>query len=167
MSVNTQRVLHVKYLSHKVSADIFGTRRDMHLAARDELATTYHVTKDLLRRSPKVRIVPSNGAGYDTVNVKHCTEAGVLVPNQADGNRQSVAEHALGTLLCLSKAIIKTGRTMRREAGMSRNPYLGNKVHGKTTGTTVLGCVGRLCRGIRARAFGLVRGWAERQPAAS
>jgi D-3-phosphoglycerate dehydrogenase len=74
------------------------------------------------------------------------------VVNQAGGNRQSVAEHALGMLLCLSKRIIETDRIMRREAGMNRNAYLGNEAHGKTIGIIGLGYVGsrlaELCRGI-------------------
>jgi D-3-phosphoglycerate dehydrogenase len=177
MSVNTKRVFYVKYLSHSIFADLLNARPDVRLdrlendsaehavapilaaahafqigAARDELASTYHVTRQLLRRMPNLLIVSSNGAGYDTVDVKACTEAGVLLVNQAGGNRQSVAEHALGMLLCLSKRIIETDRIMRREAGMNRNAYLGNEAHGKTIGIIGLGHVGsrlaELCRGI-------------------
>jgi D-3-phosphoglycerate dehydrogenase len=96
--------------------------------------------------------VSSNGAGYDTVDVEACTAAGVLVLNQAGGNRQSVAEHALGMLLCLSKRIIETDRIMRRQAGMNRNAFLGNEAQGKTIGIIGLGHVGsriaELCRGL-------------------
>jgi D-3-phosphoglycerate dehydrogenase / 2-oxoglutarate reductase len=177
MSVNTKRVFYVEYLSHNVFAELLGARPDVRLdrlendsaqqsvapilseahafqigAARDELASAYHVTPELLWRTPNLLIVSSNGAGYDTVDVKACTEAGVLVVNQAGGNRQSVAEHALGMMLCLSKRIIETDRIMRREAGMNRNTYLGNEIHGKTIGIVGLGYVGsrlaELCRGV-------------------
>ena len=96
----------------------------------------------------------SNGAGYDTVDVKACTEAGVLVVNQSGGNRHSVAEHVLAMLLTLSKRIIETDRVMRREDGMNRNTYIGNEAHGKTIGIVGLGNVGsrvaELCRGLFA-----------------
>ena len=35
----------------------------------------YHVTKDLIARAPNLLIVSTGGAGYDTVNVKDCTDA--------------------------------------------------------------------------------------------
>src|SRR5262249_11777300 len=47
-------------------------------SARDELAKKYHAGPDLLRRTQSLLIVSTNGAGYDTVNLKACTEAGIL-----------------------------------------------------------------------------------------
>ncbi len=47
----------------------------------------------------------ASGAGFDTVDVAACTKAGVIVVNQAGGNRESVAEHTLGLMLALTKRI--------------------------------------------------------------
>lgn len=179
MPANTKRVFYVKYLAHNIFAELLGARPDIRLdrlendsadqvvapilaaahafqigAARDELAATYHVDKDLLRRTPNLLMVSSNGAGYDTVQVPACTEAGVLVLNQSGGNRHSVAEHVLAMLLCLSKRIIETDRIMRRQDGMNRNAFIGNESQGKTIGIVGLGNVGsrvaELCRGLLA-----------------
>src|SRR5215469_4740377 len=68
-------------------------------STRDELARHYHAGAELLAHTPNLLIVSTNGAGYDTVDVKACTEYGVLVVNQAGGNAESVAEHVLGLLL--------------------------------------------------------------------
>jgi D-3-phosphoglycerate dehydrogenase / 2-oxoglutarate reductase len=177
MPVNTKRVFYVKYLAHGGYADLLATRPDVRLdrlendsedrvaepilaaahgyqvgAARDELAVKYHVQGDLLRRAPNLLIVSSNGAGYDTVDVAACTQAGVLVVNQAGGNAESVAEHALAMLLCLSKRIVETDRVMRRQDGIERNAFMSAEVLGKTVGIVGLGNVGRrlaeLCRGL-------------------
>ena len=59
-------------------------------------------------RTPNLLIVSSNGAGFDPVDVDACTGAGVLVVNQSGGNANSVAEHALGMLLTLSKRILES-----------------------------------------------------------
>ncbi len=67
----------------------------------------FHVDADLLRRAPNLLIVSSNGAGFDPVDVDACTAAGVVVVNQSGRNAHSVAEHALGMLLTLSKRIIE------------------------------------------------------------
>ena len=179
MPANTKRVFYVKKLANPIFAELLGARPDIRLdrlenesseqvvapvlaaahafqigAARDELARTYHVDEDLLRRTPNLLIVSSNGAGYDTVDVPTCTEAGVLVLHQSGGNRQSVAEHVLAMLLCLSKRVIETDRIMRREEGMNRNAFIGTESHGKTIGIVGLGNVGsrvaELCRGLLA-----------------
>ncbi len=99
-------------------------------------------------------IVSSNGAGFDPVDVDACTAAGVVVVNQSGGNAHSVAEHALGMLLTLSKRIIEADRALRRDANVNRNALMGTEAQGKTIGIVGLGNVGRriaeLCRGLLA-----------------
>jgi D-3-phosphoglycerate dehydrogenase / 2-oxoglutarate reductase len=74
------------------------------------------------------------------------------VVNQSGGNANSVAEHALGMLLTLSKRILEADRALRREANVNRNALMGNEVGGKTIGIVGLGNVGRriaeLCKGL-------------------
>ncbi|MGY3608246.1 MULTISPECIES: hydroxyacid dehydrogenase [unclassified Bradyrhizobium] len=177
MTVNNKRVFYVKYLAHNIYAEILKGRPDVRLdrlenespdevaapileaahayqigAARDELARHFHVDQDLLRRTPNLLIVSSNGAGFDPVDVDACTAAGVLVVNQSGGNANSVAEHALGMLLTLSKRIIESDRVLRRQRDVNRNALIGNEAQGKTIGIVGLGNVGRriaeLCRGL-------------------
>jgi len=177
MSVNNKRVFYVKYLPNPIYVDILTARPDVRLdrlenespdaiaapilaaahayqvgAARDELAKHFHVDADLLVRAPKLLIVSSNGAGYDPVDVEACTAAGVLVVNQSGGNAHSVAEHALGMLLTLSKRIIEGDRALRRDPNVNRNALIGTEAQGKTIGIVGLGHVGRriaeLCKGL-------------------
>ena len=112
-------------------------------SARDELARHYHVSSDLLEKTPNLLIVSTNGAGYDTVTVKDCTESGVLVVNQAGGNAESVAEHVLGMMLCLAKRVGECDRALRAGTLADRNNYTGNEVIGRTIGIIGLGHVGR------------------------
>ncbi len=177
MTVNNKRVFYVKYLAHQVYADMLAAQPDVRLdrlenesaeevfapilamahayqigAARDELARHFHVDQDLLRRAPNLLIVSSNGAGFDPVDVDACTAAGVLVVNQSGGNAHSVAEHALGMMLTLSKRIIQADRTLRRERDVNRNSLMGTEIEGKTIGIVGIGNVGRriaeLCKGL-------------------
>ena len=177
MSVNNKRVFYVKYLAHDIYATILRARPDVRLdrlenestedvaarilatahvyqigAARDEIAPHFHATRDLLRRAPNLLIVSSNGAGFDPVDVEACTEAGVVVVNQSGGNANSVAEHALGMLLTLSKRIPEADRALRRSANVNRNALMGTEAQGKSIGIIGLGNVGRriaeLCKGL-------------------
>src|SRR6185369_11077809 len=177
MTVNNKRVFYVKYLAHEIYTEILKARADVRLdrlenespeeisapilsaahayqigAARDELARHFHVDQDLLRRAPNLLIVSSNGAGFDPVDVEACTKAGVLVVNQSGGNAHSVAEHALGMLLTLSKRIIEADRALRRERDVNRNALIGREAAGSTIGIVGIGNVGRriaeLCKGL-------------------
>lgn len=177
MAVNNKRVFYVKYLAHDIYTEIMKGRPDVRLdrlenespaevftpilsaahayqvgAARDELARHFHVDRDFLKRTPNLLIVSSNGAGFDPVDVNACTEAGVLVVNQSGGNANSVAEHALGMLLTLSKRILESDRALRRERNVNRNALIGNEARGKTIGIVGIGNVGRriaeLCNGL-------------------
>ncbi len=177
MSVNNKRVFYVKYLAHPIYSEIMQARPDVRFdrlenesadevaapivsaahvyqigAARDEIARHFHVDRDLLKRAPNLLLVSSNGAGFDPVDVDACTAAGVVVVNQSGGNAHSVAEHALGMMLTLSKRIIEADRALRRDANVNRNALIGTEVQGKTIGIIGIGNVGRriaeLCRGL-------------------
>jgi D-3-phosphoglycerate dehydrogenase len=124
-------------------------------ASRDELASHFHVTKELLAQCPKLLVVSSNGAGYDTVDVEACTQAGVLVVNQAGGNAQSVAEHALGMMLSLSKRIVEVDKVLRRDEPFERVAYKGGEVFGKTVGIIGIGNVGSKLAGMCRSALGM------------
>ena len=179
MTINTKRIFYIDQLADPSFADTLKMRPDITLdrlagddpetvtkpvlaaahayqtsSTRHELPRPYWADAPLLARTPNLLVVSTNGAGYDTVNLAACTAAGVLVVNQAGGNREAVAEHVLGMMLGLSKRIIETDRYMRRTAGINRNVFLGNDIHGKTVGIVGLGHVGsrvaELCRGLFA-----------------
>src|SRR6266849_5540432 len=177
MKENVKRVFYVRYVAHPCYLDIIAQRPEIRLdkiehetadeiarpimasahayqigSARDELASRFHVERGLLARMPNLLVVSTNGAGFDTVDVRHCTEAGVLVVNQSGGNAEAVASHVLAMLLMLSKQIIQTNHALRRGAMRDRAAFMGTDVKGRTIGIVGLGNVGRrvaeLCRGL-------------------
>jgi D-3-phosphoglycerate dehydrogenase / 2-oxoglutarate reductase len=119
-------------------------------SARDELNPKFYVERDLLARMPKLLVVSTGGAGFDTVNVKDCTDAGVLVVNQSGGNAEAVASHVVAMMLSLSKKIVQTNHALRAGTMNDRSAFVGTDVHGRTIGIVGLGNVGRrvaeLCR---------------------
>ena len=96
-------------------------------SAKDELPKQWFVTESLLARCPNLLCVSSNGAGYDTVDVAACTRAGVLVVNQAGGNAQSVAEHAIGLMLDVTRQISQNDRLLRTERGYTPRRHHGQR----------------------------------------
>jgi D-3-phosphoglycerate dehydrogenase len=174
-----KRVFYVRYLAHPDYLDILGRRPDVRLdklenesddadaapilaaahayqigSARDEIAVKYHVTGALLARMPNLLVVSTNGAGFDTVDVKDCTAAGVLVVNQTGGNSEAVAQHVLGMMLCLAKRMVETDRALRSGTLGDRNLFMGRELQGRTIGIVGLGNVGRRIAEV-CRFFGM------------
>src|SRR4029077_13441520 len=168
MKSATKNVFYVKYLPDDLYIDALKRDGDINLtklenespasvadpvlkaahgyqcgATRQELAQHFHVTDALIAKCPNLLVVSSHGAGYDTVDVDACTKAGILVLNQSGGNAQSVAEHALGMMLSLSKKIVQVDKALRRGGLSDRAAFKGTEVYGKTVGIIGLGNVGR------------------------
>ena len=172
---NVKRAFYVRFVNHPCYLEILAQRPEIRLdklendspdavaapvlaaahayqisSARDELPTKYHAHKELLARTPNLLIVSTGGAGFDTVNVKDCTHAGVLIVNQTGGNADAVAAHVLAMMLMLSKQIIQTDHALRKGTMHDRNAFMGNDINGRTIGIVGLGNVGRrvarLCR---------------------
>ena len=112
-------------------------------SSRHEVPDEYLCGRALLERCPELLLVSTAGAGYDTVDVDACTEAGVLVVNQAGANAQAVAEHTVGMLLALTKNMPWTDRSLHRERVADREIFKGRNAQHATVGLIGLGEVGR------------------------
>jgi len=124
-------------------------------SSRQELPGHLHGADELLARCPDLLVISADGAGVDTVDIDACTRAGVIVVNQAGGNREGVAEHALALMLSLAKRIGETDRALRRDRNWHRNDYLGNDILNKTVGIIGLGHVGGRLATICRTAFSM------------
>jgi D-3-phosphoglycerate dehydrogenase len=177
MKDNVKRVFYVRQVSHPCYLEIIAQRPEIRLdklendtadqasepiiaaahayqigSARDELNPRFHARRELIARMPNLLVVSTGGAGFDTVNVADCTDAGVLVVNQSGGNAEAVAAHVLAMVLALSKQIIQTNHALRRGSMHDRTAFTGSDVNGRTIGIVGIGNVGRrvaeLCRGL-------------------
>ncbi|MGO2148575.1 hydroxyacid dehydrogenase [Halomonas sp.] len=112
-------------------------------SAKDETPLHWHAHAELLAKTPNLLCVSTSGAGYDTVDVDACTNAGVLVMNQSGANAVSVAEHTIGLMISISKRLGESDRRLRSETGFSRESLMGNELCGKTLGLVGIGHIGR------------------------
>lgn len=125
-------------------------------SGRHSVAEQFHVTADLIRRMPNILVVSTSGSGADTVDLDACTAAGVAVVNQAGGNREAVAEHAVAMMIALSKGMFLHDRALRSGVGFVPVPkFLGSEILGKTIGIVGLGNVGSRIAEICRTAFGM------------
>ncbi len=124
------------------------------MAARDELPRALHVHAELLSKLPNLLVAASYGAGYDTCDPRACTEASVLLLNQAGGNAEGVAEHAVGMMLACLKRMPEAHAAMKAGRAADRNALIGRDIKGMTVGLVGAGNVGRRTAEILKLAFG-------------
>ena len=109
------------------------------------------VTKEVLERAPKLRVIGRAGVGVDNVDLPAATDAGVLVMNTPGGNAVSVAEHTLALMLSMARSVPQAN--VSTKAGKwEKKRFLGNELRGKTLGIVGLGMIGREVL-KRARSF--------------
>jgi D-3-phosphoglycerate dehydrogenase len=115
-----------------------------HLADCDALLvrSAVKVTKDVLSKAPKLRVIGRAGVGVDNVDLAAATEAGVLVMNTPGGNAVSVAEHTLALMLSMARAVPQASFSTK-SGKWEKKKFLGNELRGKTLGVIGLGSVGR------------------------
>src|SRR5258708_24234624 len=111
------------------------------------------ITKDLLRRATRLRVIGRAGVGVDNIALEDATALGIAVINAPAGNTVAVAELFFGTLIGLIRRLPDAALSMR--AGKwDRAQLLGTELKGKTL---VIVGVGRIGGEIatRAHAFGM------------
>ena len=115
---------------------------------------TTPVDDALLAAHPRLLLLARRGVGYEAIDVAAAGARGRVVTIAAGGNGPSVADHALGLMLAVSKQLVSLTQGMR-EGSWVFGP--GLELHEKTVGIVGLGRVGRLVarrlRGFDARVL--------------
>jgi D-3-phosphoglycerate dehydrogenase len=124
-----------------------------HLAEADALLvrSAVQVTREVLEKAPRLRVIGRAGVGVDNVDLDAATQAGVLVMNTPGGNAISVAEHTLALMLAMARHI-PLANASTRGGKWEKKKFMGHELRGKTLGIIGLGSVGREVL-KRARAF--------------
>jgi D-3-phosphoglycerate dehydrogenase / 2-oxoglutarate reductase len=101
-----------------------------------------------------LKFVARLGSGMEIVDREVAAQKGILVISAPEGNRQAVAEHALGMLLCLINKIHIADRELRAFI-WRREICRGIEISGKSIGIIGLGNTGsafaRLLRGFNCK----------------
>jgi D-3-phosphoglycerate dehydrogenase len=110
------------------------------------------VTKDLLAKAPKLRVVARAGVGLDNIDLRECERRGIKVVNTPDASTIAVAELAVGLMISLLRRIPRADSTMKQKR-WEKESLLGRELHGKTVGIIGFGRVGAAVA-ERLRSFG-------------
>lgn len=109
------------------------------------------MTESVLSKLPDLRVIARAGVGYDRVDVAAATRRNIAVTITPNANHESVAEHALGMLLALTRNIVGHHQDVL-DGDWSRRRMV--PLRGRTLGLIGLGRIGRSVV-PRAQAFRL------------
>lgn len=106
------------------------------------IRTKFQVDREVLDAGSKLRCIARAGAGMDNIDEAYARDRGVACINAPEGNRDAVAEHALGMLLALMNNFRKADAEVR-EGVWDREGNRGWELKGKTVGIIGYGNTGR------------------------
>jgi len=122
--------------------------------SREELETCIHEYQGIILRSrikmdqaflekaTSLQFIGRPGAGLENVDLNYCDKLGIKVFRSPEGNRDAVAEHAIGMLLGLFNNLKKADTEVRNSIWL-REENRGFELMGKTVGIIGFGYMGK------------------------
>ena len=74
------------------------------------------LVREQIEKMPNLKIIASNGVGYDATDVVACSERGIKVTNTPDVLNDDVADMALGLFLAVRRELVKGDAHVRSGA---------------------------------------------------
>lgn len=130
---------------------------DPQIASETEILVVFvysPLTKEVLDKFPKLKLVQSMSTGYDHIDLAVCNERKITVTNIPAYGDNTVAEHTFGLLLNLSRNIHKAYLRSLQDDCFSYEGLMGFDLKGKTIGVIGTGRIGRNVIKI-ANGFGM------------
>jgi phosphoglycerate dehydrogenase-like enzyme len=127
--------------------------------AQGVIVLTPNVTAASVSKPENLLVMARFGVGYDSVDVKACTAADVLVTITTGAVDRPVAEAAVGWMIALSHNVLAKDRLVRTGQWDERSKYMGRELRDRTLGIVGLGGIGR-------KTVELLRGFGMKPPLA-
>lgn len=109
------------------------------------------MTKEVIEKAKNLKIIARAGVGVDNIDVPAATDQGILVVNAPQSTSITVAEHAMGLMLSLSRKIAIADASVK--AGKwEKSKFMGMELRNKTLGVIGMGRIGSQVV-KRAKAF--------------
>ncbi|HIP42433.1 MAG TPA: phosphoglycerate dehydrogenase [Aquifex aeolicus] len=111
------------------------------------------VTKELIERAEKLKVIGRAGVGVDNVDIEEATKKGILVVNTPGANTIGATELTMMHMLTIMRNGHKAHENILNYR-WDRKKFMGEELYGKTLGIIGLGNIGSQVA-IRAKAFGM------------
>lgn len=126
-----------------------------HLENADAIVLrTQTLSRELVGKAPRLKMVSRHGVGYDAVDVEALDERQIPLAIVGDVNSATVAEHAMALMLAACRKLLEQDSAMRVSDWERRNIHDSAELLGKTLLIIGYGKIGRRLAGL-AEAFGM------------
>ncbi|MFM8597298.1 MAG: NAD(P)-dependent oxidoreductase [Flavobacteriales bacterium] len=97
------------------------------------IRSRFTIDAQFLANCQNLKFIARSGSGLENIDTKICKELGIRIYNSPEGNRNAVAEHALGMLLSLFHKIQKANKEVSNGLWL-REQNRGEELDGKVVG---------------------------------
>ena len=129
------------------------------------LARGTQITREIMEAAPKLKVIARHGVGYDSVDLRAANELKIPVVYTPAANTESVAELAIGFMICLGRKILRANTVMKSEGLLSdkvtlqvmtkRSGLVNADLWGQTMGVIGVGRIGSSVSRKMIAAFNL------------
>lgn len=112
-------------------------------AAEGVLVRRLHVTRDIIKRFSRCKILMRYGVGTDNIDIPSATQAGMIIGHVPSYCIDEVSTHAFALLLSCIRAIAQTHHKMQQGGWDLERSIPISRTKGRTLGIAGLGQIGR------------------------
>jgi len=99
------------------------------------------IDKEIVDNAQNLRFVARVGSGMESIDTAYCKAKNIVCLNSPEGNRNAVAEHCLGMLLCLNNKLLIADAEVK-SGKWNREKNRGIEIEAKTIGIIGYGNTG-------------------------
>ena len=140
-------ILHETLINAGFQCDLFWDKTPEELIALlpnyegAVIRSKFKFNKDILEKATKLKCIGRVGAGMENIDLKYAISKGIFCVSAPEGNRDAVAEHALGMLLMLLNNLKRADNEVRTGI-WKRAENRGYEIKDKTIGIIGYGNMG-------------------------
>ncbi|WP_341656071.1 NAD(P)-dependent oxidoreductase [Blattabacterium cuenoti] len=106
------------------------------------LRSRLKIDKEFIEKAINLKFIARIGSGTENIDTDHVIKKGITLISSPEGNKDAVAEHAIGMLLCMMNHIIHSHQQIIT-GKWSRETNRGIEIMGKTIGIIGYGNTGK------------------------
>ncbi|QIK16661.1 hydroxyacid dehydrogenase [Blattabacterium sp. DPU] len=107
------------------------------------LRSRLKIDKKFIKRAKNLKFIARIGSGIENIDKDYAIKKGITLISSPEGNKDAVAEHAIGMLLCMINYIIRSHQQIITKRKWYREENRGMEIMGKTISIIGYGNTGK------------------------